>query len=197
MEGIPPEVVSYIISTRTDARTVLQWPWLMNPHCIQVKTEVEKMLLANVIYLIEWTTWVSPIVLVPKKNGKIRICVHYHQVNEATIHWTPTRKGSWERSQISIVLETNIKWCSPWNLVDLPTNKCHSASLVPWASTNGGLATFWPQIYAMTLNHILMILCLRKQRWNGISENAKHVFNMRISIPQRNGHVQVHPLRDW
>ena len=81
------------------------------------------------------------------------------------LHWTPTRKGSWERSQISIVLETNIKWCSPWILVDLPTNKCHSASLVPWASTNGGLATFWPQIYAMTLNHILMILCCHST-WN-------------------------------
>ena len=37
------------------------------------------------MYPIERTTWVSPIVVVSKKNGKIRIFVDYRQVNNATI----------------------------------------------------------------------------------------------------------------
>ena len=58
----------------------------MNPNdAQQVKTEINKMLDASIIYPIGRTTWVSPIVVVPKKNAQIRICVDYRQVNEATI----------------------------------------------------------------------------------------------------------------
>ena len=47
--------------------------------------DFNKILTANIIYLIEWTTWVSSIVVVPKKNGKIRVCIDYRQVNEDRI----------------------------------------------------------------------------------------------------------------
>ena len=58
----------------------------MNPnYAQQVKAEINKMLDVGIIYLIERTTWVSPIVVVLKKNGKLRICVDYRQVNDATI----------------------------------------------------------------------------------------------------------------
>ena len=43
------------------------------------------MLDIAIIYPIERTTWVSLIVVVLKKNGKIRRCVDYRQVNDATI----------------------------------------------------------------------------------------------------------------
>jgi hypothetical protein len=33
---------------------------------------------------IEETTWLSPIVVVPKKNGKLKICVDYIKLNKAT-----------------------------------------------------------------------------------------------------------------
>ena len=29
--------------------------------------------------------WLSPIVVVPKKNGKIRVCVDYQKLNVATV----------------------------------------------------------------------------------------------------------------
>ena len=40
---------------------------------------------AEFIYEIEHTSWVSPIVVVPKKNGKLRLCVNLKKVNAATI----------------------------------------------------------------------------------------------------------------
>jgi len=33
---------------------------------------------------IEKATWLSPIVVVPKKNGKLRICIDFKKLNVAT-----------------------------------------------------------------------------------------------------------------
>ena len=58
----------------------------MNPnYAQQVNDEINKMLDVGINYPIERTTSVSPIVVFPRKNGKIRICVDYRQVNDATI----------------------------------------------------------------------------------------------------------------
>ncbi len=49
-----------------------------------VKEELQKLLDAGLIYRIFDNEWVSPLVLVPKKNGKWRICVDYRELNKAT-----------------------------------------------------------------------------------------------------------------
>ncbi|MCO5554910.1 hypothetical protein L7F22_008448 [Adiantum nelumboides] len=46
---------------------------------------MDKLLEAEFIYEIEHTEWVSPIVVVPKKNGKLRVYVNLKQVNAVTI----------------------------------------------------------------------------------------------------------------
>ena len=43
------------------------------------------MLEAEFIYEIEHTKWVSSTMVVPKKNGKLRVCVSLKQVNSTTI----------------------------------------------------------------------------------------------------------------
>ena len=49
-----------------------------------VKEELQKLLDAGFIYPISNSEWVSPLVLVPKNNCKLRICVDYSELNKAT-----------------------------------------------------------------------------------------------------------------
>ena len=51
----------------------------------KIKEEINKLLAAEFIYEIEYTEWVSPIVVVPKNNGKLRVCINLKKVN-ATIN---------------------------------------------------------------------------------------------------------------
>ncbi len=48
-----------------------------------IKAEVEKLLKAGFIYPILLTDWVSNIVPVNKKQGTIRICIDYRDINRA------------------------------------------------------------------------------------------------------------------
>jgi hypothetical protein len=49
-----------------------------------VKEELQKILRANLIYSISDSQWVSSLVIVPKKNGKWRICVDFQELNKDT-----------------------------------------------------------------------------------------------------------------
>ena len=49
-----------------------------------IKEELQKLLDVGFIYPISDSEWVSPLVLVPKKNGKWRIYVDYQELNKAT-----------------------------------------------------------------------------------------------------------------
>lgn len=49
-----------------------------------VKEEFQNLLDASFIYPILDSEWVSPLFLVPNKNGKWRICLDYRELNKAT-----------------------------------------------------------------------------------------------------------------
>jgi len=50
-----------------------------------VRDELQKLLKVKFIYPISNIQWVSLLVIVPKKNGKWRVCVDYQEVNKATL----------------------------------------------------------------------------------------------------------------
>ena len=52
---------------------------------MKIKEEINRLREARFIYEIEHTEWVSPLVVVPKKNGKLRVCINLKTVNVATI----------------------------------------------------------------------------------------------------------------
>lgn len=52
-----------------------------------VKEELQKLLNVNFIYPISYSQWVSPYVIVPKKNGKWGVCIDYKELNKATLKY--------------------------------------------------------------------------------------------------------------
>ena len=68
------------------AKPSQQRPYTYNDNFARkIREEIEKFLEAEFIYEIEHTEWVSPIVIVPKKNVKLRVCANLKKVNATTI----------------------------------------------------------------------------------------------------------------
>ena len=86
MKGLPPKFHQHKMNLAIDAKPVQQRWYRMNPNdAACVKEEIDKLLKAGCIRPVKQATWLSAIVVVPKKNGKIRVCVDYRKLNAGTI----------------------------------------------------------------------------------------------------------------
>ena len=86
MKGIDPNTCSHHIYTQEELRLVRHHQRRMNLALKDiVKEELQKLLNVNFIYPISDSKWVSPLVFMPKRNGKWRICVDYQELNKATL----------------------------------------------------------------------------------------------------------------
>lgn len=86
MKGIPPKTYTHHIYIQDGARTVRQPQSRMNPTLRDVvKEELQKLLDVDFIYPISNSQWVSPLVLVPKKDGRWHIFIDYRELNKATL----------------------------------------------------------------------------------------------------------------
>mgnify|MGYP000146696510 CR=1 FL=1 len=85
MQGLDPQLYQHQIHLSKDAKPVAQRRYRMNPnYATRVKEEIDKLLLVNFIRPMKKATWLSLIVVIPKKNGKIWVCVDYQKLNAAT-----------------------------------------------------------------------------------------------------------------
>eukprot|EP00253_Pinus_taeda_P026388 PITA_26388 len=85
MMGVHPSVCTHHIYIKEGCKPVRQPRRRMNPALKDiVKEELQKLLDTGFIYPISESEWVSPLVLVPNKNGKWRICVDYRKLNKST-----------------------------------------------------------------------------------------------------------------
>lgn len=85
LQGISPLMCQHYIDLEPDTKPVRQRQRRMNPnYTTLVKAELLKLLEADFIYPVANSEWVSPIVVVPKKNGKLRICVDFRKLNHKT-----------------------------------------------------------------------------------------------------------------
>ena len=77
LKGVDPDICQHTILMREDAKPSKQRPYTYNEKFAnKIKEEINKLLEAKFIYKIEHTEWVSPIMIVPKKNGKLRVSVN-------------------------------------------------------------------------------------------------------------------------
>ena len=85
MKGINPDLCTQHIYIKEDSHPICQPERRMNPLLKDiVKEELQKLLDFKFIYPIFDSQWVSPLVIVPKKNGEWWICVDYRELNKAT-----------------------------------------------------------------------------------------------------------------
>lgn len=53
-------------------------------YAVKVNEEIDKLSNAGFIYPVDRTEWLSPIVIIPKKNGKLIVCMQYQKLNGMT-----------------------------------------------------------------------------------------------------------------
>ncbi len=82
MKGIPPEIIQHRIELNTSIPHVHQARYLLNPNYATIfKQDIDKLLATCFIKCVEEAMWLSPIGIVPKKNGKFKICVDIKKIN--------------------------------------------------------------------------------------------------------------------
>jgi hypothetical protein len=85
LKNIPLELTQHKIELDTSIPPAHQPRYKLNPNYVTiVKRDINKLLAAGFIQLIKEATWLSPIVVVLKKNGKLKICVDFKKLNKAT-----------------------------------------------------------------------------------------------------------------
>ena len=85
LKGIPREMMEHRILLIPGVKLIRQKERKMNPQLqLLVTAELERLLKTGFIKLVEITDWVSPMVLVKKKNEKLRVCVDYGKLNACT-----------------------------------------------------------------------------------------------------------------
>ncbi|XP_075674961.1 uncharacterized protein LOC142644177 [Castanea sativa] len=84
MPGLDPKVVVHHLSVRHGVRPMKQAQRRFRPELIsQIEGEVNKLLEVGFIREVKYPTWVSNIIPVRKKNGQIRVCVDFRDLNRA------------------------------------------------------------------------------------------------------------------
>uniref|UniRef100_A0A2N9HYM4 Integrase catalytic domain-containing protein n=1 Tax=Fagus sylvatica TaxID=28930 RepID=A0A2N9HYM4_FAGSY len=84
MSGIDPKLVAHSLNVEPGTRPVVQPMRTFHLEVeAQITQEVKKLLLAGFIKPIQHPRWLSNIVPVKKKNGQIRCCVDFRNLNKA------------------------------------------------------------------------------------------------------------------
>jgi hypothetical protein len=87
MKGIKGPMGEMRIPLKPDANPFNQRPYRLNSEYKEkVKIELDRMLGAGIIELVEESEWISPMVVKDKKIGEIRICVDLRKLNDAFLH---------------------------------------------------------------------------------------------------------------
>ncbi|KAE8685499.1 BTB/POZ domain-containing protein SETH6 [Hibiscus syriacus] len=85
MPGLSTDIVIHKLPINPEYKPVQQKLRRMRPEMLlQIKEEVMKQINAGFLQTSKYPEWVANIVPVPKKNGKVRMCVDYRDLNKAS-----------------------------------------------------------------------------------------------------------------
>jgi hypothetical protein len=76
LKGIPPKLAQHCIELDTLIPPAHHVVYIVNPSYVTtIKHDIDKLLVVGYIYHVEEATWLSSIIIIHKKNGKLGICV--------------------------------------------------------------------------------------------------------------------------
>ena len=85
MPGLDPSIVRHHLPLVPHARPVKQQLRRLHPRwSLQVKEEIQKQLSVGFISVVQYPEWLANVVPVPKKDGKVRVCVDFRNLNKAS-----------------------------------------------------------------------------------------------------------------
>nr|KYP60896.1 Transposon Ty3-I Gag-Pol polyprotein [Cajanus cajan] len=85
MPGLDRELVEHRLPMIPGKKPVKQSPRRFAPEVVEkIKGEIERLLKAKFIRTSRYPEWISNIVPVMKKNGKLRVCIDFRDLNMAT-----------------------------------------------------------------------------------------------------------------
>ena len=83
MSGIDPSIVFHEIKTYPTTKPIRKKLRQVHPRKVAaIKAEIEKLLKAGFIYPVPLIEWVSNIVPINKKQGTIRVCIDFRDLNK-------------------------------------------------------------------------------------------------------------------
>ncbi|WKA00388.1 hypothetical protein VitviT2T_018743 [Vitis vinifera] len=85
MPGLDPSIVQHRLPLLPHARPVKQKLRRLHPRwSLQVKEKIQKQLSVGFLSVVEYPEWLANVVPVPKKDGKVRVCVDFRDLNKAS-----------------------------------------------------------------------------------------------------------------
>ncbi|KAI5417810.1 hypothetical protein KIW84_042434 [Lathyrus oleraceus] len=86
MPGLDSEIVEHKLSLKPECPPVKQNLTRTYPNMeMKIKEEVQKHIDVDFLFTAEYPQWVANIVPVRKKDGKVRMCVNYRDLNKASL----------------------------------------------------------------------------------------------------------------
>src|ERR1044072_7918636 len=85
MPGLSRDLVEHRLPIRHDKRPVKQAPRRFAPEVVlKIKEEIERLLRSKFIRTARYVDWLANVVPVIKKNGTLRVCIDFRDLNAAT-----------------------------------------------------------------------------------------------------------------
>jgi hypothetical protein len=87
MPGLSLDMVELKLHIQPDKKSVKQTPRRFAPQILsKIKKEIERLLKCRFIRTARFVDWLANIVPVVKKNGTLRVCIYFRDLNQATLN---------------------------------------------------------------------------------------------------------------